>query len=124
MTNQAKSEIASVSAQQAREKFQAGVARGIDVRMPFDYAGGRIAGSLSLPNTSIQVRGREVPQDKELIFYSDDGVLSRKICALALSLGYKHVHNLEGGMEAWIDAGLPVETISEGLTSPSPSGNE
>jgi len=117
VTNNTTSEVLSITPLDAQAKIEAGSARGIDVRMPFDYAGGRIKGSLNLPNTSIQVRGREVPGDKELIFYSDDGVLSQRISTLALTLGYQNVYNLEGGLDAWMEAGLPVETISEGLTS-------
>jgi rhodanese-related sulfurtransferase len=118
MTN---AQFSSISPQQAREKIQSGEARAIDVRMAFDYAGSRVPGSVNLPNMSIRARRMEVPEDKELIFISEDGELSARVCELALSLGFSRVSNLEGGFTAWTDAGLPVETISEGLTSRAPS---
>jgi rhodanese-related sulfurtransferase len=110
-------QVVSISVSEAQKKLASGEAQCVDVRMPFQFAGGRIKGSLNFPNTAIQVRGREIAKDKELIFYSDDGVLSARISALARSIGYEKVYNLEGGLDAWTDAGLPVETISEGLTS-------
>jgi rhodanese-related sulfurtransferase len=110
-------QVESISVAEAAEKLAAGEAQCVDVRMPFQFAGGRIKGALNFPNTAIQVRGREAPKDKALIFYSDDGVLSARISALARSIGYETVYNLEGGLDAWTDAGYPVETITEGLTS-------
>jgi rhodanese-related sulfurtransferase len=120
MTNGA-SDGVSLSVQEARKKLESGGARAIDVRMPFDYAGGRIAGSLSLPNMSIRPRKGEVPADKELIFISDDGELSRRVCEVAKTLGFADVYNMEGGISAWIEADYPIETNSEGLTSALPT---
>ncbi len=105
----------------AQEKLQAGGAVAIDVRMPFDYAGGRIQGAVNLPGESLRFRKASVPEDKELLIFSEDGNTSAKVCALALSLGYKDVYNVEGGMEAWRSAEYELETIDEGASSRPPS---
>ena len=115
MTHETTSEpFARINTQEAREKIESGNARAIDVRMAFDYAGGRIPGSLNLPNLSIRFRKSEVPEDKALLFISEDGELSAQVCRLAVSLGFYDVYNLEGGISAWTEAGFPIETISEG----------
>jgi len=119
MTNGASNQVVSI--EQARKRIQSGEAIVIDVRMPFDYAGCRIPGSLSLPNFSIRARKSEVPAGKGLVFVSDDGDLSEKVCEAAKALGFEDVASLEGGIEAWIDADYPTETNSEGLTSALPT---
>lgn len=121
MTQQpASGQFTEITAEEARQKLQSGNAVPIDVRMAFDYAGARIRGAVNLPNMALRARRHEVPGDKELIFVSEDGELSARVCELALSLGFENVFNLQGGMSAWTDAGFPVETISEGLTSRAP----
>jgi rhodanese-related sulfurtransferase len=90
----------------------------IDIRMPFDYAGGRIPGSLNLPNNAIRFRKSEVPAETALLFLSENGDRSMEVCRLALSLGFNIVFNIEGGFAAWVEAGNQIETISEGIASP------
>lgn len=111
-------EVKRISVDEAQEKLASGSARVIDIRMPFDYAGGRIPGSLNLPNNAIRFRKGEVPEDKELLFLSEDGGRSVDACRLALSLGFHDVFNIDGGFTAWAEAGNPIETISEGIASP------
>lgn len=111
-------DVRKISVQEAQVKLASGSAHVIDVRMPFDYAGGRIPGSLNLPNNAIRFRKGEVPEDKELLFLSEDGERSVEACRLALSLGFNEVFNIEGGFIAWAEAGYEIATISEGIASP------
>jgi hydroxyacylglutathione hydrolase len=110
-------EVRQVSIEEAKQRAEAGTAQIIDIRMAFDYAGGRIPGSMNLPNNAIRFRKNEVPQDKELLFLSEDGTRSVEIARLAMGWGFKEVANIEGGFAAWEAAGYPLETISEGLNS-------
>jgi rhodanese-related sulfurtransferase len=119
MTTQ--SEVKSVSVQEAYEKSQSPDVRVIDIRMPFDYAGERIPGSLNLPNNAIRVRKAEVPEGKALLFLSEDGERSKETCRIASELGFADVANIAGGFDAYLAAGLPTETISEGVSSRPPA---
>jgi rhodanese-related sulfurtransferase len=110
-------EVKRINVQEAQEKLASGKARVIDIRMPFDYAGGRIPGSLNLPNNAIRSRKGEVPEDKELLFLSEDGERSMETCRLAISLGFNEVFNIDGGFTAWAEARNQIETISEGIAS-------
>jgi hydroxyacylglutathione hydrolase len=114
VTNEA---VRQVSIAEAKQRAEAGTAQIVDIRMPFDYAGGRIPSSLNLPNNAIRFRRSEAPQNKELLFLSEDGTRSVEIARLAMGLGFKEVANIEGGFAAWEAAGYPLETISEGLDS-------
>lgn len=111
-------EFRRIDVEEARKELEAGTARVIDVRMPFDYAGGRIPGSINLPNNAIRARRAEVSADQELFFLSEDGKRSVETCRVACSLGFQKVANIEGGFAAWQEAGYPTETISEGVSSP------
>jgi len=107
-----------INVKEAQEKLEAGNAIVIDVRMPFDYAGGRVPTSVNLPGESLRYRKQVVPEGKELLILSIDGSGSAAVCALALKLGYEGVYNIEGGMAAWEEAGFAIESISEGVASP------
>ena len=86
----------------------------IDVRMPFDFFGGRVPGALNLPGDSIVERSVRIPEDMRVVFVCDDGEQSGEVAAAAQAAGWSNVAVLEGGMNAWFDADLPVETISDG----------
>jgi rhodanese-related sulfurtransferase len=120
MTTQSTPEVKQVSVQEAYEQSKSFDVRVIDIRMPFDYAGERIPGSLNLPNNAIRVRKQEVPEGKALLFLSEDGGRSVETCKIAIGLGFTDVANITGGFAAYLAAGLPTETISEGVSSRPP----
>lgn len=107
-------DVKQVTIAEARERAAVGKAAIIDIRMPFDYMGGRIPGSLNLPNNALRARQSEAPTDKELLFLSEDGSSSVEVCRLAMKLGFREVANIQGGYEAWVEAGFPIETITDG----------
>ena len=81
----------------------------IDVRELHEYSGGHVPGAKLIPVASVFVRRDEIPQDKEIIFVCAVGQRSALACEMATAAGLTRVYNLEGGTEAWIKAGLPVE---------------
>jgi hydroxyacylglutathione hydrolase len=87
----------------------------IDVRLPFDYFGGRVPGSLNVPALSISGRLGQIPADRPLVFVCDDGERSVEAVAAARKAGFINVSLLTGGYDAWLDADLPTETISESI---------
>jgi rhodanese-related sulfurtransferase len=61
---------------------------------------------------------KEVPTDREMVIYCTcPNEISAARAALILSQrGYRRVRPLLGGLDAWADAGYPVqELVSEGL---------
>ena len=105
-------EIQVLQPSEAQEKLEAGDAVVIDVRMAYDWAGGRVRGSINLPNNAIQFRTGEVPQEKTLIFMGADTAKGEAAAKKAKALGFENVYVLEGGWDLWVDSGLPTETIS------------
>lgn len=105
------SAIDSVTPQQAKEMLATEEAAVIDVRMPYDWAGERIPGSINLPLQAIKFRKGEVPEDKKLLFVSADDKRSREAAEAARDLGFADVFVIEGGFDAWASSGFDVDTI-------------
>lgn len=101
----------SVTPQQAKEMLATEEAAVIDVRMPYDWAGERIPGSINLPLQAIKYRKGEVPEGKKLLFVSADDKRSREAAEAAKELGFEGVYVIEGGFEAWTGSGFEVDTI-------------
>ena len=97
-----------ITAAEAKEKIEAG-AQVVDVRTPGEYGGGHVPGSLNIPHMSVLARQGELVKDGEIVFICQMGSRSALACEFAAAAGFKELFNVEGGTEAWIKAGLPVE---------------
>jgi len=82
----------------------------IDVRTPEEYAAGHIPGALNIPFDQVAERISEVDAPHGVALYCMMGPRARKGEADLLAAGYGPVLHLEGGLAAWQQAGLPVET--------------
>ncbi len=81
----------------------------IDVREQWEYDEGHIPNVTLIPINEIEDRLSEIPTDKEVVFYCRSGPRSHQATELLLEKGFDNVHNLEGGILAWEDAGYEVE---------------
>ena len=105
--------VKSISVEEAKEKLAGGDAQAIDTRPAADWAGAHPTGALNLPLLAIASRHGEVPKDKDLIFFSEDGVQSARACQNATAQGiFQEVFNVEGGTQAWLAAGFEVEALN------------
>jgi hydroxyacylglutathione hydrolase len=83
----------------------------IDVRRPEEFTGelGHIEGStLCTLETEFQATLNKLNKDDTYVFVCRSGMRSSRATAYALSLGFKNVYNLEGGMIAWNSKKLPI----------------
>lgn len=81
----------------------------LDVREPDEYAAGHIPGITLIPMGEVPDRLSEIPTDKTVVVTCRSGNRSGQIADYLRGLGYDNVHNMEGGILAWQEAGLPVE---------------
>jgi rhodanese-related sulfurtransferase len=58
---------------------------------------------------SVAGRLDQLPRDRQLIIYCHTGVRSQIVASLLQNHDYEYVLNLAGGIDAWQQAGLPVE---------------
>jgi glyoxylase-like metal-dependent hydrolase (beta-lactamase superfamily II)/rhodanese-related sulfurtransferase len=84
----------------------------IDVREPEEFVSdlGHIEGALLVPMDALM---RRLPKlagytDRDLVVVCRAGARSRSGAAVLRTAGFRRVRNLEGGMLAWVEAGLPV----------------
>lgn len=82
----------------------------IDVRAPADYQSGHLLESHNIPLEQFDERVSELEKFKDtpLILICQSGMRSASACAKLNKLGFTKSHNLEGGIDAWLRAGLPV----------------
>ena len=83
----------------------------IDVRSPEEHAGGFIPGTdLNIDFREIKTRHREigVPLAEHIVVYCQSGHRSNIAAETLADLGYTHVYNVRGSMNAWVEAGYPV----------------
>ena len=81
----------------------------LDVREHWEYAEGHIPGAVLLPLGSIPDRLSDIPQDKTVVAVCRSGNRSGQATQFLRQQGFDNVHNMEGGMIAWGESGLPVD---------------
>ena len=82
----------------------------LDVREPWEYARDHIPAATLTPLAQIIARPQEAITADNVVFVCEVGQRSAVAAELAAAAGKQHVFNLEGGMQAWRNAGLPVES--------------
>jgi phage shock protein E len=80
----------------------------VDVREDWEYAAGHIPGTVLIPLGQLSSRLAEIPNDKTVIAVCRSGNRSGQATQLLRDRGF-NVHNMEGGMLAWEEAGYVVE---------------
>lgn len=81
----------------------------LDVRTPAEFSGdGHIAGATLIPVDELEQRLSELPKDAPIACICRSGNRSSSACALLAERGYDAT-NVTGGMNAWKQAGFPVE---------------
>ncbi|GAA0767670.1 rhodanese-like domain-containing protein [Ideonella azotifigens] len=84
----------------------------VDVCEPAEYAAGHVVGARSVPLDTLEKAGKELPSNKTLplVVVCASGARANKAAALLRQRGHENVQVLAGGMRAWREANLPVET--------------
>lgn len=82
----------------------------IDTRIKEYFKEGHIKGALNLSHTNMKTMNKVLRKDmaKDIVIYSEDGEMAKKICNILTNLGYSKIKNLHGGIKNWIDSGGEV----------------
>lgn len=83
----------------------------LDVREPWEYDKARIEGSRLVPMREVPARMAEIDEDKAVVAICHHGGRSMQVAMFLERQGFKSVHNLTGGIDAWsrtVDPSVPT----------------
>ena len=83
----------------------------VDVRTEQEVSRGVIPGARHIPLHLLPVRFEEIDRACAVVFYCQSGARSAQASAFLSGKGWQEVHNLAGGMNAWVGNGMPVAAL-------------
>jgi rhodanese-related sulfurtransferase len=95
-----------ITAQRAAELLADG-ANVIDVRETYERAAGYIEGTRHLELERLASSADQIDRDRPVVFHCRLGVRSAMAASAFRAAGYD-AYTLSGGIQAWVDAGLPI----------------
>ena len=96
-------------AQEVRERMEAGEpVTLLDVREPFETAGGVVPGAILIPLGQLAARWRELEGANEVVCYCASGARSLQAAALLRGNGLFNATSMEGGISQWMALGGKV----------------
>ena len=83
----------------------------LDVRRPGEYAAGHVPGAINIPHSEIEARLDELgpARDREIVVYCKSGMRAAMAEKDLVEAGFRNLLDLDGHMQGWEEAGLPVE---------------
>ncbi len=104
--------IKTIISKDALSLIENGSAIIIDVREPDEFHESHIPYATSIPMSVIDgvFHHLTFPADKTIIFQCKSGGRSGRVCEYVMTIPEvnNEILNLEGGITAWADAGLPI----------------
>ena len=82
----------------------------VDVRTREEYAQEHILGSQLIPLQELGNRASEIDKERPILLYCHSGKRSQQAAELLKGRGFKDVHQIAGGIVAWKEKDLLVET--------------
>ncbi|MCR9270981.1 MAG: rhodanese family protein [Henriciella sp.] len=92
------------------EKLARGEITLVDIREPDEHARENISGAVSLPLSRLQEAHLHVEGDKQVVFHCKSGMRTSSNCSALTEHVSGAAYLLEGGLDGWKKAGLPVQT--------------
>ncbi len=82
----------------------------LDVRTPGEFENAHLAGAYNVPLDSLPEHAAEIAADPrtEFVLICQSGARARKAEEALRASGLARLHVLDGGMNAWLDAGKPA----------------
>jgi rhodanese-related sulfurtransferase len=82
----------------------------VDVREAREYAQIRAKGAVLLPLGRLNNRVKDLPRDREILLMCRTGGRSSNATQFLVANGFENVANVNGGIMAWYNAGLPTSS--------------
>jgi rhodanese-related sulfurtransferase len=91
-----------------RERHAAGDIQLIDVREPYEWDAGHLAGARHVELDRVASEASTIDKDKPVVFYCAVGARSGMAANAFRRAGYD-AYSMDGGITAWDAQGLPLE---------------
>lgn len=85
----------------------------VDIRSPDEYSSGHVPHAKSIPLPLLPKHLPELSAANDLVLYCNDSRLTRMAERLLMRKKIKEFRHLSGGLRAWTEAELPLETSLE-----------
>ncbi|MEB2774496.1 rhodanese-like domain-containing protein [Algoriphagus sp. D3-2-R+10] len=88
-----------------------GAVRILDVRTPEEMAEGHLLGvtNVDYKNNNFKSEIAKLDKKRTYLLYCKTGVRSGDAASVMKAAGFTHIYSLDGGIEAWQEAGKPIE---------------
>jgi rhodanese-related sulfurtransferase len=109
-------EAASIHLSPARaaELIGSGEAAVVDVRRDWEWDAGHLSSSAHVEVNDLTANADRIPRDRPVVFVCRSGNRSGMAAEAFRQAGWDAYH-VEGGLRAWVEAGLPLEgEVAEG----------
>jgi rhodanese-related sulfurtransferase len=82
----------------------------LDVRDAAEFAAGHIQGAKHIPMAELATRIKEIEKykDKPVLVHCQKGMRAKGACSILKAQQFSQLNNLQGGLDAWIEAKLPL----------------
>jgi len=103
----------NLSPERVAELLESGEIELIDVREAYEWEAGRIDGARHIELERLASQAESIDRERPVVFQCRLGARSAMATQAFRASGYNAM-NLEGGIQAWVEAGLPL--VPEGGT--------
>jgi len=97
--------VDNISVEQLKQLQASTAVSLLDVRTHAEVERGVIAGARHIPMHVLPARVDELDAAAPLVVYCQSGGRSAQVCGLLAAQGFADVHNLQGGIIAWVREG-------------------
>lgn len=82
----------------------------LDVRDAAEFASGHIQGAkhIALAELTNRIKDIEKYKEKPVLVHCQRGMRSKTACTLLKAQGFTQLNQLQGGLDAWLEAKLPL----------------
>jgi rhodanese-related sulfurtransferase len=82
----------------------------LDVRDDAEFAAGHIQGAKHIPVAELLARMKEIEKfkDKPVLVHCQKGMRAKGACSILKAQQFSQLHSLQGGLDAWVEAKMPL----------------
>jgi rhodanese-related sulfurtransferase len=110
LLNRGASGVSNIAATEAVLLMNRSKALVLDVRNEAEFAAGHIQGAKNIPVAELANRIKEIEKfkDKPVLVHCQKGMRAKAACSILLGQQFSQLHNLQGGLDTWVEAKLPL----------------